>query len=185
METVEQLVEHLQALRREVDEANIRLMREARKIELGWRHIWKPHYQSFDSLLEDGNICKSRRYRDFLAAEENLGSAVVDAMGLNAAIESVKIQDPVRLEKYVEAATKRAEVEEVPWSEETADKQRKSIAGQPPKDSRYNKKADREAELKAEVIRLKQQIRVLEADVRDRDVEIAKLKKKLETKLAG
>jgi hypothetical protein len=173
-----EIVSQLKNLRNDVERAGMRLFRAAHEVETKERSLWNQFYPTFDAFLEENNVCDSRRYRDFVAAEPIVGGAsAADEMGsVGPVIEAAKIQDTKRRAKYIEAATKRFETKGVGWSDQESTNQRKNIAGTPPTDSNWNKKVDREADLHAENVELKKKILRLEALLREKDDEIRKLK---------
>jgi len=171
------IVDTLKTLRRDVDAAEARLLREAHKIETTRDRLWKQIYATFDECLEDLHICDSKRYRNFLAVEGVLGARQVDAIGVPSALQAAKIPDPVFQQKYVEAAAKRMTDEGVPWSDQQAATMRKNIAGQPPKPSIFNKRVDRETALHTENVELKRQIQDLRRQIKEKDAEILRLQR--------
>lgn len=190
IERMKEVVDELKQLRCRVDEAEHQLLRESHKVEISQKKLWTQFYKSFDELLEGNHICDSMRYRNFLAAEDLIKPAAVDAIGIHASLQAAKIEDPARREKYIEAGGRRFKDEGVPWSEQQAKKMRKEIAGQPPRDSRINGKIDREQQLKEENIRLRREIQALKREIKEKDQEIAKLrsaitKKKSESRRAA
>ena len=176
------IVNSLKAFRRDVDTAEARLFREAYKIETTRDRLWKQIYATFDACLENLHICDSRRYRNFLAAEGLLGPRQVDAIGVPSALQATKIADPQRQQKFVEAAAKRKIDDGVPWSDQQAVTMRKTIAGQAPKDSTYNKRVDREARQNGEIVELRRENQDLRRQLKEKDEEIARLQKTISGK---
>ena len=175
-----QMITTLKHLRTLVTKAETEMFRAARKFEIEQKDIWRQFYTTFDAVLEDNDICDSKRYRNFVAADQTLGEETVDAMGgAKPAIEAMKIEDRGRRSKFVEAASERFKKDEVPWSEQEASRQRRNIGGQPPRDSSYNRDADRKRELEESAIALKKEIQTLKKQIKERDEEIAELKKQL------
>jgi hypothetical protein len=175
-----QIIDELKGLRKLADEAQLNLIRRARRFELQKKTLWSQFYISFDAMLEHNNICDSARYRNITAADEKIGQKVVDSIGSHAAVEVVKITNLDRVDKYVEAAAQRYKDEGVPWSEQESKKQRIKIVGTEGQDSIHNLRATRERMLDAENKELRQKVRELEHDLKERDKEILKLKARLE-----
>jgi hypothetical protein len=173
------LIEELKQFRREIDKAEHRLFARARFIETKKKDIWCQFYTSFDSLLVENNICDSHRYRNYFAAQTVVPPEVAEKIGAPSTIQAAKIEDPARRRKFIEAASRRFEDEGVPWSEQQAKVQRKQIAGQPPTDSRLNKRISREDDLYAENVALKKQIRALERELKEKTEQITKLEARL------
>ena len=181
--SMRQMITTLKHLRTLVTKAETEMFREARKFEIAQKDIWRQFYTTFDAVLEDNNICDSKRYRNFVEADQTLGEETVDTMGgAKPAIEAMKIEDKGRRAKFIEAASERFEKDEVPWSEQEASRQRRNIGGQPPRESSYNRDADRKRELEEINVTLKKQILALEKQIKERDEVIAQLQKKLAIK---
>jgi catabolite regulation protein CreA len=175
----QELVNKLKTLRVSVDNAELELVREARSMELGMKEVWSQFHSAFDEVLEDNHIMDSARYRKLVAAEEAIGPSRVDTIGADAAVEAIKIPSVKHREEFIEAASRRREDEGVPWSAQQAKTARKSIAGQPPTLSLYNKRVTREEELRSENASLRSKIQGLNRQLKEKNETIAKLTRQL------
>jgi hypothetical protein len=172
-------VEELQALRRDIDSAESKLLWKASDIEASVpASEWREFYGSFDNFLKKFNICDPAKYRTFLLANERKDVAnVAEAIGVSATIQASKIDDAGRRHKYLEAAKIRVEEVGVPWSDQEAREQRIRIGGSAPVDSDWNKRASERDQLRLEVIRLKKEVQRLEIELAEAKEEAEALRK--------
>ena len=175
----EAVVDRLKALRTAAAAAEAALLRECLRVEIEHEKMWRQLYRTFDECLDDLHICKSTRYRNFVAADAAIGAARVDVVGIYSSLEAMKIADPARREKFLAAGEQRVREDGVPWSQEAAETARKTVAGTVPADLNLNKRIDREVSLHAENVALKRELHELKRQLREKDEEIAKLSAKV------
>jgi methionyl-tRNA formyltransferase len=173
------VIRELQQLRWASDAAEWTLLKRCQEVESS--DIWKEHFRTFDTLLTRFNVCSSTRYREFVAAEAQLGETreLAKKAGMSSVLQAAKIKQPERRAMFLEASTQRAKATGVPWSNQEAKAMRNKIAGTEPQPSAWNTRVDELSRLRTENAQLQRQARELASQVEAKDKEIAKLRERL------
>ncbi len=172
---------HALELRRSADAGEQRFMdflMEGEHLE----HLWRPGAATYDRFLDHHHICKPARYRNWVCAKTDLDNATVEAIGVNGAVQAVRVSDPAKRCQAVREMVLTAEKEGVPLSEQTAEAISRRYRDVVPNVIR---RADRMQTLEEENHRLRAEIRRLNSENADLKKKLAKATSKRSSKGAA
>jgi hypothetical protein len=180
MRSIEEIVNELQQLCKDLDFAESKLFDRAHEIEVEEKESWQQVCATFDLFMQKFFIRHARRFREYIAAKEYRDVANnASTIGVSAVIQAAKIKNASRRHKFIEAAVQRLKETGAQWSDQQAQTERLHIGGSEPKDSAWNRRATEFNALKRDLIESKRKILKLEASIRDKDKEIVSLREQL------
>jgi hypothetical protein len=117
--TWEQFIARARELRRLADAAEAELLEFLYACEQR-RELWAASGKLFDTLIEEANLIKGARYREWKRVREGLGKEAIEGIGTNGVVAAGRMNTPAEQRAVLDRVRQHERVNETSISDQSA-----------------------------------------------------------------